>query len=226
MKYASLALVGALGLFTQIQLRGLTPEEAQILSHFSYEQTPDGQGGMVPTIVITGANVQIVNGLGSSITKNGTGNLVLGYNALGHPGGDDRTGSHYLVMGRNVNYSGACGIAGGSQNSVAGIGNVILGGSSCDTLSSSENSVIAAGTGNTVTSISCFVGAGGENLATAITSAILGGLENTTGEGSDVAIAGGHGCSASGIASSVGGGSGRSTSVSGAWVGGSFFSPN
>ena len=45
----------------------LTAEQAEILSHLSLAQVPiDNQGTLVPTIIITGANLQLVNGMGSS----------------------------------------------------------------------------------------------------------------------------------------------------------------
>jgi hypothetical protein len=60
--------------------------------------------GAANKVVITGANLRIVNGLGSTDTTNGVGNLIVGYNELrrdfGRFGEDDRTGSHNVVVGR------------------------------------------------------------------------------------------------------------------------------
>src|SRR5262245_48136418 len=57
--------------------------------------------GGVNEVVITGANLRIVNGLGSTETTNGLGNLIIGYNELRNdPGSADvRTGSHNIVTG-------------------------------------------------------------------------------------------------------------------------------
>jgi len=69
----------------------LTPEQARILRHMSLIQLDDGLGNMVTTIRVTGANLQIVNGLGATDSENGAGNLIVGYNAFGNPEGDLRT---------------------------------------------------------------------------------------------------------------------------------------
>src|SRR5262249_16965477 len=66
-------------------------------------------------VVITGANLRIVNGLGSTETTNGLGNLIVGYNEERVPPGctphgpaiceDIRTGSHNVVVRRLLNCS-------------------------------------------------------------------------------------------------------------------------
>src|SRR5688572_7352209 len=70
----------------------LTPEQAEILSHMSLVMLDDGTGNPKKTLRISGLNVQIVNGLGSTQTADGTGNLIVGYNEPGSPAGDVRTG--------------------------------------------------------------------------------------------------------------------------------------
>jgi hypothetical protein len=55
-------------------------------------------------VVITGANLRIVNGLGSTETTNGLGNLIVGYNEERGFGLDKRTGSHNVVVGRENNF--------------------------------------------------------------------------------------------------------------------------
>jgi hypothetical protein len=62
--------------------------------------------------VITGKNVSIVDGSGQTIGPNGPsglGNLTIGYNELRDFGGDLRTGSHNLILGRGNNYSSGAG---------------------------------------------------------------------------------------------------------------------
>src|SRR5262245_17731351 len=69
-------------------------------------------------VVITGANLRIVNGLGDTETTNGLGNLIVGYNesrqeipsfCLRPPDDpfcrDRRTGSHNVVVGEGLNFS-------------------------------------------------------------------------------------------------------------------------
>ena len=59
------------------------------------------------SFVITGKNVYIVDGSGTTDSDTGLGNLTIGYNAsaahLGVP--DVRTGSHNLIVGDGNNYS-------------------------------------------------------------------------------------------------------------------------
>jgi hypothetical protein len=59
-------------------------------------------------VVITGANLRIVNGLGATRTVNGLGNLIVGYNeeriasSFRPPPANVRTGSHNVVGGRTI----------------------------------------------------------------------------------------------------------------------------
>ncbi len=66
-------------------------------------------------IVVSGANLYVNNGTGStSGPVNGLGNVVIGYNEL-RGAGDDRSGSHNLVVGSRNNYSSYGGFVGGLQ---------------------------------------------------------------------------------------------------------------
>jgi hypothetical protein len=58
-------------------------------------------------VTITGANLRIVNGLGTTETTNGLGNLIVGYNEERAPDGatNIRTGSHNVVVGAQNNFS-------------------------------------------------------------------------------------------------------------------------
>src|SRR5262249_14479311 len=56
-------------------------------------------------VVISGANLRIVNGLGSTETTNGLGNLIVGYNEPRGFEPDNRTGSHNVVVGMQNNFS-------------------------------------------------------------------------------------------------------------------------
>jgi hypothetical protein len=49
-------------------------------------------------VVITGAHLRIVNGLGTTETTNELGNLIVGYNEERGFGLDTRTGSHNVVV--------------------------------------------------------------------------------------------------------------------------------
>lgn len=228
MKTLALATAALAAAVTQVTLRGLTPEEAAILSHMSLEDVPDGQGGMVPTLVVTGLNVQIVNGLGQThAIPNGAGNLILGYNETGNVNGDDRTGSHYLVFGSQCNYAGAAGLIGGQGNRVDGLGAAIVSGHSNGISAGTSWSMIAAGALNSITGDgNSFIGAGVGNSVSSQGSAIVGGRDNTAGEGPEAVVGGGQGNAASGPRSVVSGGVARSAGGMGSWAGGMFYSPN
>ena len=106
----------------------MTPEQADILSHMSVVYLDDGQGGTVKTIRIDGANLQVVNGQGTTNTTNGLGNLIVGYNELGNFNGDDRTGSHNLVTGQANSFSSYGGLVAGQSNTVSGRWSSVSGG--------------------------------------------------------------------------------------------------
>src|SRR5262245_10182081 len=71
-------------------------------------------------IVITGANLRIVNGLGDTETTNGLGNLIVGYNEPRGVEIDVRTGSHNVVVGSQNNFSSFGGLVIGLFNEISG----------------------------------------------------------------------------------------------------------
>ncbi len=96
-----------------------------------------------PTLRVAGANVQVVNGLGSTSTTNGLGNIVVGYNEVrpetdaaecsrgefdesfcsvigGIYSVNHRSGSHNLVVGSQQNYSNHAGMVAGDPGAAAG----------------------------------------------------------------------------------------------------------
>ena len=76
------------------------------------------------TLTITGRNVQIVSGSGTTDdngTLTGLGNLIIGYNddmVLGDI--DIRTGSHNLIVGDEHSYSSFGGFVAGFNNTISG----------------------------------------------------------------------------------------------------------
>ena len=87
----------------------VTPDQAEFLSHVSVVYLDDGQGGTVKHgAQLTGASTfagrQRLRGQ-TYDTTNGLGNLIVGYNELGNPNGDNRTGSHNLVTGQQNSFS-------------------------------------------------------------------------------------------------------------------------
>lgn len=163
-----------------------------------------------PTVLFKGANVQIVNGLGSTETLNGLGNLIVGYNAPRNPGlsvcSDGQFADQAACEGAAKVWaishkSGSHNIVGGDNNSFSSFGALVVGQHS---VVNSAFSSVSGGFGNTAS--------GGYSSAS-------GGLQNTA-SGKFSSVSGGAGNSASGDWSSVSGGSqnsarGSSSSVSG-----------
>jgi hypothetical protein len=159
-------------------------------------------------VVITGANLHIVNGLGSTICEsipncpNGLGNLIVGYNEPRPTDPNDRTGSHNVVVGRFHNFSNVGGLVVGDFNTI-----------------SNEFAVVSGGRGNTASGDAAVVCGGAVNTASGGAATVSGGLGNTA-SGPESSVSGGRNNTASGDSSSVSGGqnntpSGEASSVSG-----------
>lgn len=231
---------------------GLSPTEiallADVLPHLSITYEDDGAGGTVKTLRFSGVNVQVVNGLGSTDTINGAGNLIVGYNELGNTAGDFRTGSHTLVGGMRASYSSYGGIVAGSENTVtapfaaaaAGTGNqavaegaTVSGGAG--NTASGINSAISGGFSGVASNTFSSVSGGRFNSAEGIFSSVLGGLSNrATGFFSTVlggeanesvglasCVSGGESNTSNGIGSTVSGGLGATTTTDHGWAAGS-----
>ncbi len=156
------------------------------------------RGKTCKTLRVVG-NLQVVNGMGTTNTTNGCGNLIIGYNepppaSSGWP--NTRTGSHNLVLGRyhsHASYAGllsgemnrttaaapASCVVGGSEGSVNGDRSVIVGGH--EGKANSDRSVVIGGfdNGSNGANLSVVVG-GTNNRAEANNSCIFGGGANTT----------------------------------------------
>ena len=141
------------------------------------------------TLLMEGLNVQIVNGSGYTSTANGLGNLIIGYN---ESDGDDRSGSHFLVIGELHSYSTAAGIVAGYDNTVSG----------------GYYASVVGGSGNTSGEYYATVVGGQGNLASGPSSVVLGGRENTASNDWSM-VSGGRDNTASGWYASVTGGQGN-----------------
>jgi hypothetical protein len=80
-------------------------------------------------VVITGANLRIVNGLGNTRTTNGLGNLIVGYNEP-RAGGNEETGSHNIIVGWQHSFTSFGGLVAGAQNDITGDFASVTGGDS------------------------------------------------------------------------------------------------
>jgi hypothetical protein len=144
---------------------------------------------------ISGTNLHLVNGMGSTGTTNALGNLILGYNGSRVPFDVDvRTGSHNLILGDLENYSSSGGIVAGFNNAISG-----------------AYASVTGGQGNTASGFASSVSGGYSNTASGGLSSVSGGRANTAG-GDYSSVSGGDSNAASGTRSSVSGGGGNEAS--------------
>ena len=139
-------------------------------------------GQTVTDLTFTGINVRIVSGSGATYGPvNGRGNLIVGYNEL-RGSGDDRTGSHNIVVGQGLNFSSYGGLVVGLNNSIAGTYASVSGGSS--NLAFSDYTSVTGGINNVAGDTTHFdhlwgeystVSGGRYNVAAAYYSSIAGG---------------------------------------------------
>lgn len=191
---------------TALQAQVATLESSSVPGLASYMSVDDS----AHTVLINGANLQVVNGLGTDLSQNGLGNIIGGYNT---PVNDSellqRTGSHNIIVGQGQRYTGNCNLIGGqdnlasgtwgivlgSQNDLSGIRNVMIGGSNNEANGAvnlvlggsgndidGEHNVVLGGLGNSADG-DFNVAVGGENNVANLSSArnvILGGYDNRT----------------------------------------------
>ena len=161
-----------------------------------------GEGGR-PEVVITGANLRIVNGLRGTATANGVGNLLVGYNEPRDNGGNARTGSHNVVVGQGHNFSSFGGLVAGRQNEIHGAFASVSGG--FDNTASGASAAVSGGIFNRASGPSASVSGGFDNTAQGNAAAVSGGDGNTA-RGDAAAVSGGHGNTARGYAAAISGG--------------------
>jgi len=164
-----------------------------------------GSDTKVDTLVFSGLNVQIVNGMGDTQKTNGSGNLIIGYNELRGDGSDDRNGSHMLIVGIRNNYTRQSygGIAAGYSNETAGPYAAVAGGS--NNLASGWAAAVVGGNLNLAVGNYAVVNGGNSNAADGDYSTINGGNLNVA-NGFYALVSGGIGNTASGFGAAVSGG--------------------
>lgn len=141
------------------------------------------------TVLVSGANLQIVNGAGSSDgDPNGLGNLIVGYAADGRPdvgdGADIRTGSHNVVIGDEHTWSGTSGLVVGLDNAITGVGASVSGG--IGNTASGDFSAVSGGQNGQATAIASSISGGLDNQASGARSSVVGGELNVAHERSTV----------------------------------------
>jgi trimeric autotransporter adhesin len=212
-----------------------------------------------PTVRFTDVNVQIVNGdeRGRTASANGRGNLILGYDAPRYGGSNSscsvgrittqtdcinagaswshshKSGSHYLVIGDENNYSQWGGLVVGWRNTSSGEYASVTGGM-LNTASghlasvsggqgnraSGSGTSVTGGVANTASGGYASVSGGRGNRASGGYASVTGGTRNNAGGSAGTSVSGGYGNTASGSYASVSGGanntaSGEKASVSG-----------
>jgi hypothetical protein len=187
------------------------------------------------TLVITGANLHLVNGLGRTDCvdeagapipncPNGLGNLIVGYNELrpAELGENIRTGSHNVVVGQFNNFSRIGGLVVGFRNAISGDFAAVSGGR--QNTASGENAAVSGGLRNRASGNAAAVSGGLLNTASGWNAVVSGGQVNLA-DGVGAAVSGGNLNRASGNAAAVSGGRTRTASGDFDWVAGSLFEP-
>ena len=191
-------------------------------------------------VVITGANLRIVNGLGQTASTNGLGNLIVGYNEPRLPvpeleflPSDIRTGSHNIVVGELHNFTSFGGLVVGQLNEISGefssvsggIGNTASGRSASvmgglGNTASGEVASVSGGLANTASGEFSSVSGGSTNTASNNLTWVSGGIGNTATGANGASVSGGRFNTASGDGSSVSGGNSNTASGNFSSVGG------
>jgi len=155
-------------------------------------------------LVVTGVNVQIVDGTGDTAgPPNGRGNLIVGYNedVLGDTA--PRTGSHNIVVGMENGYSSYGGLVAGFSNTVSGAMASVTGGN--ENQASGPYASVNAGYRNEARGEAAGVSGGDFNFADGIDSSISGGNYNDALD-TAASVSGGTHNQATGPYASVSGG--------------------
>ena len=164
---------------------------------------------------IVGTNLHIENGLGatngvpgdpvniSNQVVNGKGNLILGYNAF-RGSGDNRTGSHNVILGDQNNYSSFGGLVAGAYNEISAPYTTVSGG--YHNIAGYNLAAVSGGYFNTASNFSAVVSGGSYNTASGFSASVSGGLFNTAG-GGDASVSGGVLINATGDTAWAAGGS-------------------
>ena len=186
-------------LWQVVNLWGRVGDLERKLTHVT---SATGAGGL-PEVVVTGANLRLVNGRRATATTNGLGNLLVGYNEPRGGGDNVHTGSHNVVVGQGHNFSSFGGLVVGRQNEIHGAFAAVSGG--FDNTASGNAASVCGGDGNAASGNAASVCGGHGNTASGHIAAISGGEANTA-SGVLSSISGGAEHMASGELSSVNGG--------------------
>ncbi len=195
----------------------------------------------------TRVNLQLVNGAGGTATRNGFGNLLIGYDesrttgtplcadgrypdqtscaaALGAGGWalSHKTGSHYLIVGPSHNYSQYGGLVVGYQNTSNAPFTSVSGG--VNNTASASFASVSGGNQNTASGNSASVSGGTANVASLGGASVSGGAYNTA-SGLYASVSGGTRNTASTYYATVSGGTQLKASTQFGWAAGVYHTP-
>ncbi len=168
----------------------------------SLEATLAGVSRDGDTLTLSGMNVQLVNGEGSTSAMNGLGNLIVGYNQQAEPAAA-RTGSHYLIVGDRNEWTSYGGIVAGLLNTSSGPYATVTGGR--DNTASRSYAAVSGGQSGTASGFGAAVSGGFGNIASGSQS-MVGGGELNEATGRYATVSGGEQNRAQAEAASVSGG--------------------
>jgi len=196
-------------------ISGLSASEKEtllaVLPYIKY--VPSGVGEK-PTIQISGANLQLLNGDGKTETTNGAGNLILGYTEfssllqkgshdLVFGGGQEFTSYADIIAGEDNHVQGPYSVAFGQANHVTGPAATVTGGYLNE--ARAEGASVSGGRGNIASGIDASVSAGKLNEAKSPGASVTGGNSNIA-NGPEAAVDGGQKNVAQGSFATVTGG--------------------
>ncbi|MBT8338920.1 MAG: hypothetical protein HKP58_18670 [Desulfatitalea sp.] len=132
----SVALQPAIGRITQLELKSkeIATLQAEVMelkkTVVQLSQLLKGVSRLNNDILFNGVNLHIVNGTGSTEGgTNGLGNLVVGYNELKSGSSQkSHSGSHNVVIGKNLTYTSYGGLVVGEANTIKAPYAVVSGG--------------------------------------------------------------------------------------------------
>jgi hypothetical protein len=129
-------------------------------------------------VIFDGVNLHVRNGLGSTETVNGLGNLVVGYDEppFADPSLSVKTGSHNVVLGTGHNYLSYGGFVSGENSEILGEHACLLGG--IENTALGNHAVVIGGSGNSSNNSMAVIAGGQDNTAIEGHSAVLGGQQN------------------------------------------------
>lgn len=180
-----------------VRIAQLEEDNAELQSVLAVD--PDGD------VVISGANLRVVSGAGSTnAAPNGKGNVIIGYD---ESNGDTKTGSHNLVIGPAHTYTSYGGLVAGSDNQI-----------------DAPSASVTGGAANRAGGFAASVSGGSYNVAIGSWASVSGGNQNIA-SGTDAAVGGGLLNTAAGPRTSVSGGFNCIRLVDNAWGSGQSFGP-